>query len=154
MSDIIYLPHLLTMNASENQVASIEFLTQSRDSLLYLQHLTLTKNKLTALPSIPQPRLSRLLLNENEIASCATFGGHPSLTYLDLSKNKLTSVAGIVNMPKLQHLDISENELTEVKGGLNGLTSLRKLILAKNKIASLESFGSFPALSHLVLTEN
>lgn len=33
ISEIIYLPHLLTVNAAGNQVASIEFLTGARDSL-------------------------------------------------------------------------------------------------------------------------
>ena len=151
---IVELPFLLTLNASENQVASIDFLSQARDSLIYLQHLILTKNKLTALPALPQQSLARLLLNENEIATCAAFGGHAKLTYLDLSKNKLTSTAGISNMPKLQHLDISENELVDVKGGLKNLNELKKLVLAKNKISSLEQFGTFDSLTHLVLSEN
>lgn len=153
-SDITYIPHLLTVNMAENQVASIDFLTGARDSLMYLQQLTMTKNKLTALPALPQPRLARLLLNENEIASCAGFAGHPNLTYLDLSKNKLTSLAGLCNMPRLQHLDLSENELPDVKGGLSGMNDLRKLVLAKNKITTLEGFGSFASLAHLVLSEN
>jgi hypothetical protein len=36
VSEIIYLPYLLTLQANENQVASIEFLTAARDSLHYL----------------------------------------------------------------------------------------------------------------------
>jgi Leucine-rich repeat (LRR) protein len=36
VSDVIYLPFLLTLNASENQIASLDFLTAARDSLLYL----------------------------------------------------------------------------------------------------------------------
>lgn len=89
-------------------------MTNTRDSLLYLQHLTLSKNKLTALPALPQPRLARLLINENEIASCANFNGHANIQYLDLSKNKLTSLQGVSNMPRLQHLDVSENELADL----------------------------------------
>ena len=76
ISDVLYIPNLLTLNASENQIASIEFLTGGRDSLVYLQQLNLSKNKLTLLPAIPQPRLARLLLNENEIATCVGFAGH------------------------------------------------------------------------------
>jgi Leucine-rich repeat (LRR) protein len=154
ISEILYIPHLLTFNASENQVASIEFLAGARDSLLYLQQLTLTKNKLTALPSLPLPRLAKLLINENEIASCVAFAGHSCIQYLDLSKNKLTSLEGVSKMPKLQHLDVSENELTEVKDGLQGLPDLRKLILTKNKIASLAGFSNMYKLEHLVLIEN
>jgi Leucine-rich repeat (LRR) protein len=154
ISETLYIPHLLVLNASENQVASIEFLSNARDSLLYLQQITLTKNKLTSLPALTQPRLARLLLNENEIASCAGFSGHANLQYLDLSKNKLTSLAGVSSMPRLLHLDISENELTEVGSGLTELTELRKLVLSKNKIATLAGFAAMPQLAHLVLTEN
>lgn len=155
ISDVQYLPHLLTINASENQIASLDFLAASRESLLYLQHLVLTKNKLTALPAIPQPRLTRLLVNENEIASCADFTGHKTLTYLDLSKNKLASLAGLKDMPRLQHLDLSENELTEVTAGsLTGLEDLRKLVFTKNKVATLAGFPVMPSLQHLVLIEN
>jgi Leucine-rich repeat (LRR) protein len=39
VSEIIYLPYLLTLQANENQVASLEFLTAARDSLHYLQHI-------------------------------------------------------------------------------------------------------------------
>jgi Leucine-rich repeat (LRR) protein len=154
ISEVLYIPHLLTLNAAENQIASIEFLSGARDSLLYLQQLSLTKNKLTALPQLPQPRLAKLLLNENELASCAEFTGHACLQYLDLSKNKLTSLAGVSKMPRLLHLDVSENELTEVKDGLQSLTDLRKLVLTKNKIASLAGFASMPKLEHLILIEN
>lgn len=154
ISEVLHIPHLLTLNASENQVASIDFLTGARDSLLYVQQLTLTKNKLVALPSLPLPRLAKLLINENEIASCAAFAGHACLQYLDLSKNKLTTLEGVSKMPKLQHLDVSENELTEVRDGLHGLPDLRKLILTKNKIASLAGFANMFKLEHLVLIEN
>jgi Leucine-rich repeat (LRR) protein len=94
-SDVIYLPHLLTLNASENQLASIDFLSSQRETLTYLQQLTLSKNKLTSLPALVQPRLTRLLLNENEISSLAAFTGHATLTFLDLSKNKISSLQGL-----------------------------------------------------------
>ena len=96
VSEILHLPFLLTFQAAENQIASIDFLGAARDqSLHYLQHLVLTKNKLTALPPIPLPRLTRLLVNENEIGSCAAFEGHAALLHLDLSKNKLQNLAGL-----------------------------------------------------------
>ena len=118
LSEILYLPFLVTLNASENQIGSIDFLSVARDSLHYLQAVTLTKNKLTSLPALPLQRLSRLLLNENEIATCAAFTGHQTILHLDLSKNKLTSTAGIANMPKLQQLELGENEIPEVASGL------------------------------------
>lgn len=154
VSEILHLPFLLTFQSAENQVASIDFLSTARDQLQYLQHLILTKNKLTALPAIPLPRLSRLLLNENEIANCAAFEGHATLLHLDLSKNKLNSTAGLANMPQLQVLDLTENEVADISVGLTKMSSLRKLILTKNKVTSLDKFPRLPALQHLVLTEN
>lgn len=53
LSEILYLPFLVTLNASENQIGSIDFLSAARDSLHYLQAVTLTKNKLTSLPALP-----------------------------------------------------------------------------------------------------
>lgn len=73
VSEVLYIPFMLTLNLSENQIASIDFLSSARDSLMYLQAITLSKNKLTSLPALVQPRLSRLLLNENEIATCVAF---------------------------------------------------------------------------------
>ena len=95
LSEILYLPFLVTLNASENQIGSIDFLSVARDSLHYLQAVTLTKNKLTCPPPPPQ-----------------------TILHLDLSKNKLTSTAGIANMPKLQQLELGENEISEVASGL------------------------------------
>ena len=154
VSEIIYLPYLLTLQAAENQIASIDFLTAARDSLHYLQQLTLSKNKLTALPALPLPRLTVLNLNENEIATAAAFEGHANLLNLNLAQNKLLNCAGISNLPKLKVLDLSQNEIGELTHGLHGLTSLEKLVLAKNKLVTLDGFPHFPALTHLVLSEN
>ena len=114
----------------------------------------LTKNKLTSLPAIPLPRLTRLLLNENEIATCAAFEGHAALLHLDLSKNKLQNLGGLSGMPQLQVLDVSENEVADVTQGLQAMPSLRKIILTKNKVAALDGFPRLPALHHIVLNEN
>ena len=83
-----------------------------------MQALNLIKNKLTKLPAIPLPRLSRLLLSENEIASCEGFRGHATVLHLDLSKNKLASTAGLSNMPQLQVLELGENEIADITTGL------------------------------------
>ena len=113
------------------------------------------KNKLTALPALPLPRLSKLLISENEIATCAAFEGHANLRHLDLSTNKLTSLAGLANMPKLELLNVSANEITDFpQGSLAGMNSLSVLYLGKNKIVSLEGFPRLPALELLGLSEN
>lgn len=42
-----------------------------------------------------QPRITRIILNENEIASAATFKAGRNLKILELRKNKLTTCEGL-----------------------------------------------------------
>jgi hypothetical protein len=51
-----------------------------------------------------QPRLTRLILNENEIASAVAFVPGKSLKILELRKNKLTDCQGIWNIYALEEL--------------------------------------------------
>lgn len=71
---ITNLKNLLTVNCSTNKIASIKFLEEiGTDSLLFLQRLDLSTNKIKDLCGIPQPRLSWLNLGSNAIKSCADF---------------------------------------------------------------------------------
>jgi len=69
ISDISLLtqfPHLLWINASKNQVSSLD--TFSQEGLEQLQFLNLSGNKIKALTHIALPALRRLNLSENEIS--------------------------------------------------------------------------------------
>jgi internalin A len=81
------LPNVLLLKAMENQIEDISFL--SVDVMPFLQILNLSQNKIKSLPALNQPMLKHLILNENEIESCAEFTGHQALTILELRKNKL-----------------------------------------------------------------
>ena len=72
----------------------------------FLQMMDVKQNKLTELPNIPQPRVTRVDLSENEINTCANFKGHPIITSLVLSQNKLTACLGLGNMESLTELSL------------------------------------------------
>ena len=57
--------NLIEVQASENQIASLGFLTAGEDKLQYLQKVNLSKNQITALPNIDCPTLKFLNLEEN-----------------------------------------------------------------------------------------
>ena len=118
-----------------------------------LQTIDLSQNKLKQLTTIPQPRVTRVNLSENEIDNCANFAGHPNMLLLELKKNKLINCAGLGNMPQLTELNLSENELTSLKD-LNNLPSLKKLNANTNKLESLDDLPDLPALEHFDIGAN
>ena len=113
----------------------------------------LSTNKIKELTDMPQPRLVKVNLSENEISTAANFSGHPNLNVLELKKNKLVNCAGIANMRKLQQLNLSENEITSVKD-MKNLHCLTKLDLSNNKLESFDNMPDLPALEHLILAGN
>ena len=94
---------------------------------------------------LKQPRITRLLLSENELASFQNFNGHENILYLEIKKNKLTDCNAIANMPKLQELYLNENEINDIYGLFN-LPALKRLDFNTNK---LESFNDLPVLPSL-----
>lgn len=155
IASIAHLHHLLTVNASQNAVASIKFLEElgGSDRLQFLQRLDLSGNKLKELSPLPQPRLSWVNLSQNGIKSCADFTGHNCLATLLLSENKLSNCAGISAMPKLLELNLSGNALTSLKD-LLGLGALKKLDASKNKLETLADFPILPELEFFDAGEN
>ena len=53
MQEVVKLPYLLSLQANENQVESIEFLGANPESLQYIQIANLSTNKIKALPPVP-----------------------------------------------------------------------------------------------------
>jgi Leucine-rich repeat (LRR) protein len=147
------LEYLYDLNASDNQIADINMLTESSTILKFLQKVDLSKNKLTKLPQIVAPSIVNLNLDENEIAEIE-FSKHPTIKVLSLNKNKLASGAGLCSLPCLEELSIQENEtLTSIKG-MDDMKCLRKLNLTGSKLESLSDLPNFPALEELILDGN
>lgn len=101
---------LLQMNASENKIASMAFMADAM-CLSHLQNLNLSKNEIRVLSAISQPRLQKLNLDSNKIASLEEFEGKDaaSLKILILSNNRLTSLQGLKEMPALKELYLAGN---------------------------------------------
>jgi len=102
---------------------------------------------------LQQPRITRLLLSENELASFANFSGHNNIVYLEIKKNKLKSCQGIAQMTRLQELYLNENEITSLKD-LSGLPSLKVLNVNTNKLESLDDLPVLPCLEKFDLGAN
>ncbi|CAI2376149.1 unnamed protein product [Moneuplotes crassus] len=150
VNELLSLPNILTLTAIENQIEDISFLSQDQHN--FLQVLNLSQNKIKSLPPIPCPMIRHIILNENEIESCAEFTGHPNLEILELRKNKLGNCDGLGNMPKLKELYLAENPLVSV-GQLHTLPNLTKLHLRATEIEKFESFPNLPELEYLNLRE-
>jgi len=125
-------------------------MSESMQSLKYLQKVDLTQNKITKLPQLQCPLLKKLILDENEITSC-NLKGHPSLKVLSLNKNKLASGEGIVGLRQLVTLDIQENETLTHLGGMYDFPSLKKLNCSGSAIEKLDEFPDLPSLEELNL---
>lgn len=61
-----------------------------------------------------QPRITRLILNENEISSALNFNVSNSLRVLELRKNKLTSCSILSGLNYLEELYLAENEIADL----------------------------------------
>ena len=101
-------------------------MSENMQTLKYLQKVDLTQNKITKLPQLQCPLLKKLILDENEIATCS-LKGHPALKVLSLNKNKLVSGEGIVGLRQLVQLDIQENETLTSLTGMYDFPLLKKL---------------------------
>jgi len=150
ISELGELNDLLILNAVENQIEDISFLSQNVNQ--HLQILNLSQNKIKSLPAISAPMLKHLILNENEIESCAGFTGHQTLTILELRKNKLGNCDGLGNMPDLKELYLAENPLVSI-GQLHTLPSLIKLHIRGCEIEKFEEFPDLPQLEYFNLRE-
>jgi internalin A len=153
ISLLVEFPELVSLNASKNQINSLDVFSDA-NVLKNLQFLNLSTNKITKLTQIALPALRRLNLNENEIATIEGWVGHDTLEYLELRKNKLKKLTGLKNMKNLVELYLSENQISDFRG-LENLPSLKKLYLRNNKIKKLlKPFPHLPSLYHINLREN
>lgn len=149
LTQVMKLPHLLTLQADENEVDKLDCLDECE--LPWCQRLDLSKNKLTRLPSLrPFERLRFAKFAENEIESLEGFGDHPVLEVLELQGNKLTTLVGMGCLASLRHLVLDSNQLTSLEG-LNAPT-LTTLDLSNNMLESLAFINGAPNCSELILT--
>lgn len=72
---------------------------------------------------------------------------------LNLTENEITSIQ-IVDHPALQYLEARKNQLIAPQISLSGCTNLVELYLAENNIESLDFFAGLPGLKKLHLRAN
>lgn len=145
------LPHVLSLKADSNAIASIECFQEAE--LPWCQRLDLASNQLTQLPSLGAlPRLRFLRLEGNQIVSLEAFNGHASLQELELQGNQLTSLKGLGLMEQLRKLNASGNQLASLEG--LDAPALTWLDISANQLASLEHIIGVPSLQELAASEN
>ena len=125
---------------------------ESADTLKFLQKVDLTTNKITKMPHITCPSLFKLVLDENEIATCE-LKQHQSLKHLSMNKNKLTTCAGLQRMFNLETLSVQENEIATLEGMIN-LPKLKKLMLQTNKLEKLDHLPVLECVDEIFLDSN
>ena len=64
------LRYLMVLEVKTNQIENLEFMAEDENELQYLQKVDLTQNKIDNLPHILCKQIYRLILDENEIATC------------------------------------------------------------------------------------
>ena len=98
------------------------------DSLVQLEVLNLSHNKLKTLESSPLlSRLRSLNLKDNEMTSIACLGHFASLEDLDIQGNKIAKLDGIVGLSNLRRLNTSGNPLAHITDLLR-ISLLNKLV--------------------------
>lgn len=169
------LTNLLELQAKTNAITNLDFMSEARELLPYLQKVDVTANKITVLPRVQCNSLKNIILDENQIAE-VLLSGHPSLTSLSMNKNWLTNCLCLSDMPKLESLSIMEQvgvksvvkqdedgkdlepeeqpAPLETCQGMENLPSLKKLNLGGNKLPDLSSLPELPSLRELVLDGN
>jgi hypothetical protein len=140
-----------------------------------LRELIITKNPISALPSIPNPTLvTALNIGETSLTSLPDFQQFPNLDFLSIHKLNLTQVPDLtkntklktlilkgnnfnsiplLDFPALEYLDLSALNLTSLPP-LNKLPKLRQLDCYSNSLTSFPDFSSFDSLKILDASVN
>eukprot|EP00158_Paraphelidium_tribonemae_P004921 Partr_v1_DN27053_c0_g1_i5_m29068 putative leucine-rich repeats and guanylate kinase domain containing len=162
------------LSLTDCNISDVGFL----NSLPYLSHLNLERNKLTAFPLMNLTRLQELDLTSNQIMSIngiSTAAFSKSLKSLHIDKNLIRSLDDMYKLDNLQVLTISHNGLRSLRGlspsltridarnnrieSLDGLIEtdlkvLRELLLGNNYLSDISPFPNLPQLNYLDLSRN
>lgn len=154
IDDLQKIPHVLTLNASSNEITSM-LAFNVNTAFQFLQFLDLSSNKIGFLTGLELPSLVKFNLQKNQIANMDGFDGLPNLKTLNLKGNKLVNALGLKNMPLLETLDMSKNEITAINH-LENVPKLREINLSVNKIVEFPEYylPTLPSISSINLDKN
>eukprot|EP01127_Copromyxa_protea_P004346 TRINITY_DN14212_c0_g1_i1.p1 TRINITY_DN14212_c0_g1~~TRINITY_DN14212_c0_g1_i1.p1 ORF type:complete len:355 (-),score=73.25 TRINITY_DN14212_c0_g1_i1:53-1024(-) len=123
-----------------------------------ISHLSLYKKSIKALPEeIGNLTLDHLDLSNNTLTSLpSTFSQLVNLTILNLSVNKLSSFPEcILSLTKLKSLDLQHNSLPSLPNNISSLENLEELNLFANQLTKLpEELGDLNKLKKVDLELN
>ncbi|OWZ15761.1 hypothetical protein PHMEG_00010541 [Phytophthora megakarya] len=177
LSPLQYIPLLLTLDASNNNLTEVlDFVVPKccpgnawADGARWIGSLlrkaNLDKNQIAQMPrhelALTHPFLLELRLAHNEIAEISGVSQLHFLRVLDLSHNRLTSMQGLVNsedsprgLQALETLLLSHNQLTTIDSNVALLSRLTQLGVAHNQLRTLSNLGVRANLQFFVLTSN
>ena len=124
------------------------------DGLGTLTHLMLSRNQLTAIPSLEKNTLLRLLnLQDNHLISIPSLEKNTALLTLRLQANHLTEILSLEKNTALSSLRLQNNRLTKIPS-LEKNTALEWLDLENNHLTAIPSLEKNTALEYLDLQNN
>ncbi|XP_010151397.1 PREDICTED: leucine-rich repeat and guanylate kinase domain-containing protein, partial [Eurypyga helias] len=149
LSCISHMPHLLKLNASNNELTTYFGFKPPKN----LKEVDFSYNQITKMQDLSAYQsLTKLLLDFNNIEEVRGLEKCHSLTHLSLSHNRLVAISGLENLP-IKMLNLSSNQIVKITG-LNSLKTLQKLDLSSNKITNLEGLEEHDLLEMINLENN
>ncbi len=128
VAGIQYFTNLISFNASNNQLTSIDL--SYNNSLIFLN---LSLNSLVNLDINQNINLKSISASYNLLTDI-NLGSNNSLLYLDINNNQLTSI-DLTQLPSLQEIYITQNLLTGLNIAQN--LNLKIIYLSNNQISSI-----------------
>mmetsp|Transcript_47257 Transcript_47257/g.34551 ORF Transcript_47257/g.34551 Transcript_47257/m.34551 type:complete len:147 (+) Transcript_47257:135-575(+) len=93
ITDVVFLPNLIKLDAQKNFIESLAFLAND-PPFKFLNDVNLSKNRVKKMSEIKLPPGARINLNENLLETLDGFSSNP-LEVLELRKNKLVNIKGL-----------------------------------------------------------
>lgn len=127
----------MNLNLNENLIKNIDWMSD-HTAMQYLQVMNANKNQIRELGDFCQPRLRKLELNDNKIASIEAFRGVASnIKILSLANNRIADLTALANMPHCEELYLAGNKITSF-GALEQMPSLKTFHVRGNRIAAID----------------
>lgn len=153
--------NIIELDLTENHIKVVD--ENAFTSMIQLQILRLSRNKLSSVPSAIRTikNLSQLDLSNNLISnfSCQDFSNQTKLKELSLQNNSIFTLTDCAfkDLVKLQVLKLQSSQITDLKGAFNHhFPSLKQLRLNGNKLTAIRKwqFKGLNSLLNLSLNQN
>ncbi|PFH31423.1 leucine rich repeat-containing protein [Besnoitia besnoiti] len=147
------LPHVLALNAARNNITDVSYLADTT-CLPSCVVLNLSFNSIYELHSIGLPRLAKLTLDGNPLASLESVDKLPkSLTHLSLKDTHLRTISQFPPLPKLVYLSVSNCPIDSITD-VSMLAALEILDISGIRLGNLgllETLVTLPMLRELTI---